>query len=272
MIVNFDKSLEYVLAHEGGYVNHPKDPGGATNKGVTQKTYNDYLRRVGVSPRSVKFISDDEVKSIYERQYWDVLKCDELPSGVDYAVFDFGVNSGPSRSAKFLQRIVGAKQDGIIGSETIGLVKSLDPKKVIEDLCEMRMNFVRGLSTFDTFGRGWTRRIMGEFDGTQSGDYGVIDRAVVMSEKTFDKWYDPPKTAIHGKATEPEPRKSVAQSKTVVAQVGQWIGTSGAGVAVALGNVPERVQLAAIGLAAVAIVCGVVVFRERIKKWADGDR
>lgn len=154
---NFEKALAAVLVHEGGYVNHPRDPGGATNKGVTQAVYDGYRRRQGKPGQSVRLISEAEIGAIYKFQYWDMVRGDDLPSGVDYAVFDFAVNSGVSRAAKYLQRVVGTPQDGVIGVRTLGAIKST--AYTINALCDRRMGFLRTLRIFPTFGRGWTRRV-----------------------------------------------------------------------------------------------------------------
>ena len=156
---NFAKCLELVLHHEGGYVNHPKDPGGATNKGVTQKVYDGYRKVKARPPQSVKFISDSELEAIYKLQYWDAVKADLLPTGLDYAVFDLAVNSGVGRASKYLQRVLGVPQDGMIGAQTLGAV--YNTKKHINDLCDLRMSFLRQLKNFATFGKGWTRRVEG---------------------------------------------------------------------------------------------------------------
>lgn len=157
MNTNFDKCLSLVLVHEGGYVNHPRDPGGATNRGVTQAVYDAYRKTRGRGQQSVKFITDDEVKAIYRFQYWDRVQGDLLPAGLDYAVFDFAVNSGVGRASKYLQAVVGAPQDGVIGARTLAAIQS--PKNAINALCDRRMSFLRNLRTFLTFGKGWTRRV-----------------------------------------------------------------------------------------------------------------
>ena len=156
---NFDKALASVLIHEGGYVNHPKDPGGATNFGVTQAVYDAYRKVRGRGQQSVRYISDDEMKAIYKFQYWDQIRGDFLPAGLDYAVFDFAVNSGVGRASKYLQAVLGVPQDGQIGAMTLGAVKS--PVSAINALCDRRMGFLRNLRTFLTFGKGWTRRVQG---------------------------------------------------------------------------------------------------------------
>lgn len=158
MHTNFNECLELVLKHEGGFVNHPKDPGGATNRGVTQKVYDAYRKTRARPIQSVKFISEDEVKAIYKFQYWDRVQGDFLPRGLDYAVFDFAVNSGVGRASKYLQACVGVKQDGVIGAMTIAAIGK--PANVINALCDRRLSFLRNLDTFLTFGRGWTRRVV----------------------------------------------------------------------------------------------------------------
>jgi lysozyme family protein len=156
---NFPAALAAVLTHEGGYVNHPRDPGGATNKGVTQRVYDDFRVGRGLPPRSVKHIQQAEVEAIYKRQYWDAVKGDELPAGVDYCVFDLAVNSGTNRAARYLQRAVGTTEDGKIGPATLAAVKAAPPGLLIDTICDERMCFLRALSTFAVFGKGWTRRV-----------------------------------------------------------------------------------------------------------------
>ena len=158
MEANFFKSLEMVLKHEGGFVDHPEDPGGATNKGITHKTYAEFLERPLEDVNELKNIPDEHVQVIYKRMYWDKIKGDELPSGVDFCIFDWAVNSGPGRSAKALQSSVGATTDGAIGPMTLAAVASKDPKEIIEDIHKKRQDFYQKLKTFDTFGKGWTRR------------------------------------------------------------------------------------------------------------------
>jgi len=158
MHTNFNECLELVLKHEGGFVNHPKDPGGATNRGVTQKVYDAYRKTRARPIQSVKFISEDETKAIYKFQYWDRVQGDFLPRGLDYAVFDFAVNSGVGRASKYLQACVGVKQDGVIGAMTIAAIGK--PANVINAICDRRLSFLRNLDTFLTFGRGWVRRVV----------------------------------------------------------------------------------------------------------------
>lgn len=156
---NFDKSLSYVLRSEGGYVNDPRDPGGATNCGITQKQYDAWRRSHNLPSRAVRDITDLEVEAIYHKLYWDRVAGDSLPAGLDYAIFDFAINSGPARAVKFIQRIVGVVEDGEIGPKTLKAISSHSAESLINDLCDSRQRFVESLSTFKYFGRGWTIRI-----------------------------------------------------------------------------------------------------------------
>ncbi|GAA6176951.1 glycoside hydrolase family 108 protein [Sulfitobacter pacificus] len=157
---NFEESLKAVLVHEGGYVNHPKDPGGATNKGITHRTYAAWQHKHGLPTDNVRNITDEQVAAIYKKQYWDTIRGDDLPHGIDYAVFDFAVNSGPARAAKFLQRIVGVSADGIIGLQTLRAAESTgSDKRVVIMLCQNRLAWLKRLKTWSTFGRGWQRRV-----------------------------------------------------------------------------------------------------------------
>lgn len=157
---NFAAALRAVLKHEGGFVDHPKDPGGATNKGITLTNYRRYVKRGG-TVADLKAITDDQVAKVYRQHYWDAVRADDLPAGVDYAVFDFGVNSGPSRAIKYLQAMLGVHQDGIIGPKTLDAVWAADPASVINALCDSRMAFLKGLPHWGTFGKGWTNRVSG---------------------------------------------------------------------------------------------------------------
>ncbi len=154
---NFDKCLEMLLSHEGGFVNHPEDPGGITNLGVTKKVYDEWTGRESTE-QEMRDLTPDDVAPIYKKNYWDRVKGDSLPSGLDWACFDWCVNSGSGRPAKAVQRAVGATQDGAIGPQTLGLIMEKDPEEIINYVYGVRQDFYKGLKTFETFGRGWTRR------------------------------------------------------------------------------------------------------------------
>lgn len=157
---NFNASLKLVLKHEGGFVNHPQDPGGATNKGVTIATYRAYLNPNG-SVADLKALTDEQAGVVYKRHYWDKVEGDALPAGVDYAAFDFAVNSGPDRAAKYLQMVVGSMPDGKVGPLTIKAAKSKDAALIINELCDRRLHFLMALKTWGTFGKGWSSRVKG---------------------------------------------------------------------------------------------------------------
>ena len=154
---NFDDCFKELLKHEGGFVNHPSDPGGITNLGVTKKTWDEWTGRDN-SAEAMKALTPDDVKPLYHNRFWDACRCDDLPSGVDYCVFDCAVNSGRNRAIKFLQSVVGSVPDGAIGPVTIASANSRGSRLTIEQYCDKREAFWRSLSTFDTFGKGWVRR------------------------------------------------------------------------------------------------------------------
>lgn len=153
-----DTYLPHVFAEEGGFVDHPKDPGGATNMGITIGTLSGYLGRKA-TVADVKNLSRVTAAKIYRVNYWDKIHGEELPAGVDYAVLDFAVNSGPARAAKFLQKIVGVNADGIIGVQTIRAVNAMDPIKIINALCDNRLAWLKGLKAWPNFGKGWGARV-----------------------------------------------------------------------------------------------------------------
>jgi lysozyme family protein len=159
---NFESCLEVILHHEGGYVNHPKDPGGRTNLGVTQRVYEEWIGHP-VDERIMKSLTVDHVRALYKARYWEVAKAGDLPAGLDLCVFDFAVNAGPGRAARYLQRMVGAAEDGQIGPRTLSLVeqyvRGLDAKTAVSRYQDARRGYYRKLKTFGTFGKGWLRRV-----------------------------------------------------------------------------------------------------------------
>lgn len=159
---NFDQCLKQVLRHEGGYSDHPKDPGGRTNLGVTQRVYEDWVG-YPVNEAVMRRLTVDHVKTLYKVKYWDVIKGDDLPLGLDLCVFDFAVNAGPNRAARYLQKMVGAQADGQIGPYTLSLVKQFvrERGKVSGILLyqDSRREYYKLLKTFPTFGKGWLNRV-----------------------------------------------------------------------------------------------------------------
>jgi len=171
---NYHDSLIALLHHEGGYSDHPRDPGGITNLGVTKKVYEEYLGRE-VTVDEMKKLQPSDVKPLYKKLYWDRCRCDDLPSGLDWAVFDWAVNSGTGRAAKAVQKICGAAQDGAIGPKTLALVNGQNTEYMIEELGKIRQEFYESLKTFDTFGKGWTRR-----------NKETTEKALIMVEEDDD--------------------------------------------------------------------------------------
>jgi lysozyme family protein len=176
---NFKDALAYVLEHEGGFVNHPKDPGGATNKGVTIGT----LKRIGIDVdgdgdsdiADLKALRPQDLERVYRLFYWDKVNGDQLPSGLDYTVFDFAVNGGPSRAVMHLQRALGVKEDGDMGPVTLDAAVKADTAKVIKAINASRLRFMRALPIWSTFGNGWSRRVA-----------DVQEKAIAMASKPVD--------------------------------------------------------------------------------------
>lgn len=160
MLNNWQTSFVLMLASEGGYadLSHLGDTGGRTNLGVTQRVWEEWVGRES-NEKEMRSLTKDMVEPLYKRKFWDACRCSDLPSGIDYLVFDMAVNSGVGRSAKLLQHCVGVTADGAIGAITIAAVKSKDQEELIEKFSEARELFYRGLKTFDVFGRGWLNRV-----------------------------------------------------------------------------------------------------------------
>ena len=155
---NFPQCFALVLKNEGGYVDNPADPGGATNLGCTKATWEAWVGHP-VTKDDIKALTPNDVMPLYKAKYWDTIKGDDLPEGVDYAVFDFAINSGPSRAAKALQSVLSVTVDGQIGSATLRALETANPREVATAVCEARLAFLQSLPTYGTFGKGWSRRV-----------------------------------------------------------------------------------------------------------------
>jgi len=156
---NWQPCLTLVLQNEGGYVDNPKDPGGATNLGCTKAVWEQYVGHA-VTKDDIAALTPENVEPLYRSKYWDAINGDNLPVGVDYAVFDFAINSGPSRAAKTLQTVLGVTPvDGQIGPATLAACETANPRDVATAVCEARLAFLQSLPVYATFGKGWSRRV-----------------------------------------------------------------------------------------------------------------
>ncbi len=154
----FPAALDLIFRHEGGYVDHPLDPGGATMFGITRATLA-AVRGRPVSKAEVMALSRQEAGDIYRARYWNAVAGDELPAGLDLAVFDAGVNAGPARAARWLQEVAGVEPDGVIGPLTLAAVRRRPAATIIAGFSARRLRFLQRLSTWRAFERGWSRRV-----------------------------------------------------------------------------------------------------------------
>ena len=161
MLSNFDYAFSLVLQSEGGYANDPVDRGGETNLGVTRSSWSFYLCRP-IEDGEMMALTREIVKPFYKKMYWDKLHCDDLPSGVDYAAFEFAVNAGNSAAAKLIQRSVGAPADGVMGTTTLLCLKGIAPDVLLNSFTEKKEAFYRGLAEHNPsqakFLTGWLNR------------------------------------------------------------------------------------------------------------------
>lgn len=155
----FDTAFDKLISHEGGYVNNPKDPGGETKFGISKRSY---------PHLDIAALTLADARAIYKRDYWDRAQCDSLPPGVAFEVFDTAVNSGIGQAIRFLQRAVGVADDGVAGPMTMAAVRRRDPEVVQARFIGERLDFMTRLTTWDTFGKGWTRRAATNLKGIGS--------------------------------------------------------------------------------------------------------
>lgn len=152
--MNFLTAFDKLLGHEGGYSNHPSDPGGKTRYGVTEAV----AREVGYRG-DMRELPLDLAQRIYRERYWDVVQAESLPADVRYIVFDGAVNSGVVQSAKWLQRACGVKDDGVVGPQTIRAANALSPDGLKRKILAQRLRFMATLPNWPAFSRGWANRI-----------------------------------------------------------------------------------------------------------------
>lgn len=152
--MEFDQAFHQLLGHEGGFVDHPTDPGGATCWGVTER-----VARANGYTGPMRSLPVDVAKAIYRKDYWDAVRADEVPQVVRYALFDAAVNSGVKQAVKWLQRALGVAEDGVIGAATLAAAKAADGQAIKAKMLSARLQFMTGLPTWPAFGKGWSRRI-----------------------------------------------------------------------------------------------------------------
>lgn len=174
MTPNFEKIFDRLMAHEGGYVNHPEDNGGATNMGVTQKVFNEYLAASGQKPYSVKMITRQQARAIFNVRFWIKVKGDRLQHGWDYAIVDFAFNSGPSRAVRLAQLVLGLEVDGVVGPLTIAAIHHA-PKEKLAEYMDRRLAYLKTLDDWPHFGKGWTQRVK-DVKATALKDWGLTGR------------------------------------------------------------------------------------------------
>jgi len=256
---NWKQILTWVGLIEGQYVNDPQDPGGPTNMGITQHTYDAWLGH----HRNVKLITRFQASKILKKQYHDVVKGDDLPSGLDYAVDDFAINSGPAQAVTSLQRQLGVPADGIMGVHTLNAVKNIkDVPAFISTYCDNRLLFMKRLKVWRRFGKGWEKRVMGKYHGIQSTDIGVIDRAVMLAKGHSN--IPSPTLVVRGKAIGPNsPIISLTdaiKNPQAITAVG---GALGSVAAVASGSGPVQYALAAVLV--LAAIAGIILLVQKGK-------
>lgn len=230
---NFDPCLAEILKHEGGYVNHPKDPGGETNMGISKRSY---------PGENIRGMTRARAGEIYRRDFWNRVRGDQLPDGIDLVAFDPAVNSGVSRGSRWLQAALGfprSEQDGKVGPNTVGKAQAAsDGVAVIKRACAARMGFLRGLRTWGTFSKGWTRRVA-----------SVEATAVAMNTRS-------------AMAVRQQGRKASTASKT---QAAGAVGAGGSGAgATELQGLPD---VAVYGLIAAAVIVAIILIsKSRVNK------
>jgi len=161
MTKNFRDCLDLVLKHEGGFVDHPKDPGGMTNLGVTKKVWEEWVGHP-VTEKDMRELTPEIVAPMYEMRYWRTSYCEKLPRGLDLLVFSMAVNAGAGRSVKLLQDAIGVLPDGVIGPNTMAKINEANVETLIDKFSEARTAYYKGLKLFPVFGRGWLARTESE--------------------------------------------------------------------------------------------------------------
>ncbi|WP_457664007.1 glycoside hydrolase family 108 protein [Sinorhizobium medicae] len=268
---NLPTSLDLMFGHEGGYSNVKTDRGGPTKYGITHTTLAAHRGVKSVTADQVRAMSLQEAEDIYRRSYWSQSGGDTLPSGIDYAVFDFGVNSGPARAVKTLQRVLGIREDGHVGEQTLAAVRKYPGgiSTLIRDYCDARMRFLRSLTNaktgFPVNGRGWTIRVTGKDPQGKWGDQpGVLGNALRLaadaSGRTVEKVDAPPEAGAKADSRDTGLGEVLKKPEAW----GPLGGLLSAGGALFAGNGPVQWALAAAMVGAVGV--GLWYFVRRVRE------
>ncbi|MDX5592587.1 glycoside hydrolase family 108 protein [Pseudovibrio sp. SPO723] len=261
MKTNFQLVMGWVSLSEGGYVDDPADPGGATNHGITRQTLSEW-RGHAVTKDAVRLLTKDEAEQIYKARYFDLVRFDELPAGLDYTLVDFAINSGPGRAIRFLQRALKVKEDGVFGPVTMTAVEHClamgNMPALIVSINEKRLAFMRSLRHWPRFKNGWTRRVMGDVMGSQRDDIGVIDRSIMLYNRHYGHRQEVP-------IPDPKPARGKAEGKA--SAKAQWLSQDGmskiAAAAGTLGSAFAGQPILQYGLVAIALVgLGYLIYRQ----------
>jgi lysozyme family protein len=240
---SYPEAIRRLLASEGGYVNHPSDPGGPTNFGITLADYRRYVKP-DAGAADVRAMSVDEAKAIYRAKYWGAMRCDALPTGVDYCVFDYAVNSGTGRAPKVLQRVLRQTVSGRMDDATVAAANARDARELVQAICDERMRFLKALRTWPVFGKGWSRRVA----EVRAASLAMADRAAgrVPSEV--------PATRTTGKGSVPI-NKTARNSSA-----GGAVATGGAAAQQAAEGGVDWVVIAIIVVVTLAVAAGAWAF------------
>jgi len=241
----YAESIRRLLKSEGGYVNHPSDPGGPTNFGITLGDYRKYVK-ADASAADIRAMEIDEAKAIYRAKYWGAMRGDELPAGVDYCVFDYAVNSGTGRAPKVLQRVLGIPVTGRMDGATVTAARGREARALVQAICDERMRFLQALKTWPVFGKGWSRRV-GE----------VRAAALAMADKAAGRApirQDAPATCAPGKGVVPV--NDAARKGTA----GGAIATGGAAAQQSAASGADWIAIALIVVSALAIAAAAWAF------------
>jgi len=218
---SFEPSLTCVLRHEGGYSDHPSDPGGATMMGITLATLAEW-RGQAVTKADVRALGREEAAAIYRARYWNSVRGDDLPAGLDLAVFDFAVNSGPLRAIRTLQHVLGTTVDGRIGAQTLAAAHTKSLSEILAALCAARLGFLEHLQTFPVFGRGWTRRVR---------NVEMVALRLAASSPAMPAWPSPPLPQPAKETSRMDITKTIFASRTIwangvgmIALACSWLG------------------------------------------------